>query len=58
MSERVVLGFDGMSTMSRREVPRAVSVDLVLSVYPPARGIRMDGVAAPAQFGLDLEPCV
>jgi DNA polymerase-4 len=47
-----------------RELLHAVSLDLVRSVYPPAKGIRLLGVtlssfeaeaaAAPAQLGLDL----
>ncbi len=46
-----------------RELLRAVSLDLVRSIYPPAKGIRLSGVtlssfeaedaAAPAQLGLD-----
>ncbi len=47
-----------------RELLHAVSLDLVRSVYPPAKGIRLLGVtlssfeaedaAAPTQLGLDL----
>ena len=47
-----------------RELLHAVSLDLVRSVYPPAKGIRLLGVTlssfeaedavAPAQLGLDL----
>jgi DNA polymerase-4 len=53
------------SPVLTREILHAVSLDLVRSVYPPAKGIRllgvtvsgfeMDGAATPEQLGLDLE---
>jgi DNA polymerase-4 len=53
------------SPVLAREILRAVSLDLVRSVYPPAKGIRllgvtvpgfeMDGAATPEQLGLALE---